>query len=41
MFDCKIVCEFLKFDLLEGDKVGRYKIFFKFVFKNKEELILE
>ncbi|GAA7341873.1 hypothetical protein ID0616_16510 [Helicobacter pylori] len=39
--DCEIACEPLRFDLLESDKMGRYKILFKFVFKNKEELILE
>ncbi|EQD89439.1 hypothetical protein HPSA50_1765 [Helicobacter pylori SouthAfrica50] len=39
--DCKNACEPLKFDLLESDKMGRYKILFKFIFENKEELILE
>ncbi|GAA6792337.1 hypothetical protein BTM500_00540 [Helicobacter pylori] len=39
--DCRNTCEPLKFDLLESDKMGRYKILFKFVFKNKEELVLE
>ncbi|AFI05652.1 hypothetical protein [Helicobacter cetorum] len=39
---CEHACKpLVGFDLLESDKLGRYKILFKLIFKNKEELILE